>query len=167
MPPATPYTADLAGRDPIEAIGDTVARIEATTAIWTPADFERTYAPGKWNARQILTHLAQSELAFGMRARMALTVPNYTAQSFDQDLWMKRESELNGGAAASAYLSTSRMNLAFFEGLSEADLSIPFSHPDYGSLTVNWIVHQTAGHQIHHLKQLDAINHKQRSAGRV
>ena len=91
MPPATPYTADLAGRDPIEAIGDTVARIEAMTAIWTPADFERTYAPGKWNARQILTHLAQSELAFGMRARMALTVPNYTAQSFDQDLWMKRE----------------------------------------------------------------------------
>jgi len=46
-------------------------------------------------------------------------------------------------------------------------LSIPFSKPDYGSLTVNWIVHQTAGHQIHHLKQLDAINHKQRSAGRV
>jgi len=163
LPPVTPYTADLAGRDPIEAIGDTVARIDAMTATWTPADFERTYAPGKWNARQILTHLAQSELAFGMRARMALTVPNYAAQSFDQDLWMKRESELNGRAAASAYLSTSRMNLAFFEGLSELDLSTPFSHPEYGSLTVNWIVHQTAGHQIHHLKQLEEINHKQKS----
>ena len=166
LPPVTPYTADLAGRDPIEAIGDTVARIDAMTATWTPADFERTYAPGKWNARQILTHLAQSELAFGMRARMALTVPNYAAQSFDQDLWMKRESELNGRAAASAYLSTSRMNLAFFEGLSELDLSTPFSHPEYGSLTVNWIVHQTAGHQIHHRKQLEEINHKQRSGTR-
>ena len=52
------------------------------------------------------------------------------------------------------------LNLAFFDGLSEADLATPFSHPEYGSLTVSWILHQTAGHQIHHLKQLDAINHR-------
>ena len=91
---------------------------------------------------------------------MALTTPDYTAQSFDQNLWMQRESELNGRAAANAYLSNGRMNLAFFEGLSESDLSTPFSHPEYGSLTVDWILHQTAGHQIHHLRQLEEINHK-------
>jgi hypothetical protein len=155
MAPVTPYTADLAGRDPIEAIGDVIARVEAMTAKWTPADFERSYAPGKWNARQILTHLAQSELAFGTRARMALTMPGYAAQSFDQDLWMQRESGLDGRSAANAYLSTSRMNQAFFKTLSDADLSTPFSHPEYGSLTVDWIRHHTAGHQIHHLKQLE------------
>jgi DinB family protein len=160
MAPLTPYTPDLAGRDPLEAIGDTIARIEAMTAHWTPAEFERTYAPQKWSARQILTHLAHSELAFGTRARMALTTRDYAAQSFDQDLWMAREADLNGRAAANAYLSMSRMNMALFEGLSEADLLTPFSHPEYGSLTVNWILHQTAGHQIHHLKQLDEINHK-------
>lgn len=158
MPPLTPYTADLAGRNPLEAIGDTIARIEAMTATWTPADFERAYAPGKWKARQILTHLAHSELAFGTRARMALTTGNYAAQSFDQDLWIAREGALNGRAAANAYLSAGRMNMAFFETLSEADLSTAFSHPEYGSLTVNWILHQTAGHQIHHLKQLEVIN---------
>jgi hypothetical protein len=160
MTPVTPYTPVLAGRDPIEAIGDTIARIEAMTATWTPAEFERTYAPGKWSARQILTHLAQSELAFGTRVRMALSVPNYTAQPFDQDQWMARESDLNGRAAATAYLATGRMNMAFFEGLSEVDLATAFSHPEYGSLTVSWILHQTAGHQIHHLKQLEEINHK-------
>ena len=158
MVPTTPYTADLAGRDPIQAIGDVIARIESITAKWAPADFERSYALGKWNARQILTHLAQSELAFGTRARMALTVSGYAAQSFDQDLWMKRESGLDGRSAANAYLSTSRMNRAFFETLSEADLSTAFSHPEYGSLTVDWIRHQTAGHQLHHLKQLEEIN---------
>jgi hypothetical protein len=158
MAPLTPYTADLAGRDPIEAIGDTIARIEAMTAKWTPAEFERTSAPGKWSARQILTHLAHSELAFGTRARMALTTKDYAAQSFDQDLWMVRESDLSGVAAANAYLATSRMNVALFETLSEADLSTHFSHPEYVSLTVSWILHQTAGHQIHHLKQLEEIN---------
>ncbi len=158
MPPQTPYTADLAGRDPIEAIGDCLARIAAMTANWTPAEFERSYAPGKWRARQILTHLAQSELAFGMRARMALTVPNYAAQSFDQDLWMARESELDGRAATNAYLAAGRMTLALFERLSDADRQTPLTHPDYGTLVVDWIIHQTAGHQIHHLKQLEQIN---------
>ena len=157
MAPTTPYTADLASRNPIEAIGETITRIDAITAPWTPEDFERSYAPGKWNARQILTHLAHSEIAFGMRARMALTVPNYTAQSFDQDLWMTRESDLNGRAARDAYLSTGRMNLALFKGLSKAELSTSFSHPEYGALSVDWILHQTAGHQIHHLKQLEQI----------
>jgi hypothetical protein len=159
MAPTTPYTADLDGRDPIEAIGDTLARIDAMTSGWTPADFERSYAAGKWSARQILTHLAQAELALGMRARMAVTIANYTAQPFDQDLWMAHESGLSGRAAADAYLATGRMNLSFFERLSAAELATPFSHPEYGALTINWILHQTAGHQIHHLRQLEQINH--------
>ena len=37
---------------------------------------------------------------------------------------------------------------------------VTLSHPEYGSLTVDWIIHQTAGHQIHHLKQLEQIHHK-------
>src|SRR6266513_2220361 len=114
MPPITLYTADLAGRDPLEAIGDTTARIEAMTAEWTPQQFERTYAPGKWSARQILTHLAQTELALGARARMALATPGYAAQSFDQDQWMARESHLAGEAALPAFVAIARMNAGLF-----------------------------------------------------
>ena len=106
MRPTTPYTSNLGDRDPIEAMRDTAARVEAITAGWTSHDFDRTYAPGKWSARQILTHLAQTELALGTRARMALSTPHYVAQPFEQDAW---------------------------------------------------IVHQMAGHQIHHLSQLQAI----------
>ena len=31
--------------------------------------FDRPYAPGKWTARQVLIHLAQTELALGTRTR--------------------------------------------------------------------------------------------------
>src|SRR5215831_16957834 len=127
--PTTPYTRYLGERDPLAAMRDTLDRVAAVLDGWPANRFERSYAPGKWNARQILTHLAQVEMAFGTRMRMALTVSGYDAQSFDQDLWMKRESGLDGRSAADAYLSTSRMNRAFFETLSEADLSTPFSHP--------------------------------------
>jgi hypothetical protein len=49
------------------------------------------------------------------------------------------------------------MNRAFFAGLSPADLATTLSHPEYGALTVDWILHQLAGHQIHHLAQLEQI----------
>jgi uncharacterized damage-inducible protein DinB len=157
MPPQTPYTNDLAGREPIAALRETTARISTLARAWSPADFERSYAPGKWSARQILTHLAQTELALGTRARMALATPGYVAQSFDQDQWMTRESRLSGHAAAAAFVAVASMNVELFAALSPADREIPLSHPEYGELTVDWIIHQMAGHQIHHLRQLESI----------
>ena len=158
MPPQTPYSDDLAGRDPIAAMHDTTSRIGVVAGAWSPADFERSYAPGKWSARQILTHLAQTELALGTRARMALTTPDYVAQPFDQDTWIARESTTSGRDALDAFLALAAMNRALFASLSPADRATPLSHPEYGSLTVDWILHQMAGHQIHHLKQLEEIS---------
>ena len=88
---------------------------------------------------------------------MAVATPDYTAQAFDQDQWMSRESGLGGREAADALAATNAMNRAFFQGLSPADRATPFSHPEYGALTVDWIIHQMAGHHIHHLKQLEEI----------
>ena len=167
MPPQTPYTADLDNREPIAAMRDSTARVRAVVGDWRPDQFERGYAPGKWTARQILTHLAQSELALGYRARMALTTPGYAAQSFDQDAWMSLEAGgaagpighggLSGHDALDAFLGTAAMNVALFASLSETDRAVSLSHPEYGPLTVDWILHQMAGHQIHHLKQLEVI----------
>ena len=136
---------------------ETAARIRAVVGDWRPEQFDRSYAPGKWTARQILTHLAQSEVALGYRARMALTTPGYTAQSFDQDVWMAREPATSGHDALDAFLGMAAMNIALFASLSEVDRASALSHPEYGSLTVDWIIHQMAGHQIHHCRQLEQI----------
>ena len=156
-PPTTPYTSDLGDRDPLAVIPDTRDRVRALTSGWGPDRFERSYAPGKWSARQILTHLAQTELALGTRARMALTTPNYAAQAFNQDEWMAKEQQLAGKDALDALLALMTMNRTFFDGLSAEDLATTLSHPEYGALTVEWILNQLAGHQIHHLAQLEQI----------
>ena len=154
---ANPYAADLNGREPVSAMRDAVNRIGSLVANWTPAQFERTYAPGKWTARQILSHLAQTELALGTRARMALATPNYTSQAFDQDRWMARETSLGGREAAAALVATNAMNQALFSSLSASDRATPFTHPEYGALNVDWLMQQMAGHLIHHLHQLETI----------
>jgi len=157
MAPKTPYTDDLAGRDPIEAMRETFPRFRSLLSGWSPDDFERTYAPGKWSARLVLIHLAQMEIALGTRARLALTTPGYVAQPFDQDKWMAREGTLGAREALDALLAAGAMNAAFFASLSAADRAIEFKHPEYGAISIDWLVHQMAGHQIHHLRQLERI----------
>jgi DinB superfamily len=154
MPPTTPYSGALGDRDPVAAMGESMTRLRVVAGAWTPAQFERPYAPGKWTARQILIHLAQTELALGARARMALTTPNYSAQPFDQDIWMARESSLDGHDALGALLALNVMNRVLFASLTPAERALSFAHPEYGVLTVDWVIHQMAGHHLHHLKQL-------------
>ena len=156
MTPQTPYSADLGTRDPIEAIRETLGRFGEFSS-WSDADFERAYAPGKWSAREVLVHLAQMELAFGTRARLALTTPDYAAQSFDQDRWMAREPMLGGRDALAALIGAGTMNAALFASLSAADRQTTFTHPEYGAISIDWLIHQAAGHQIHHLRQLESI----------
>ena len=153
----TPYTKHLGDREPIASMRETSERIRAITDLWSPPQFERTYAPGKWAARQILTHLAETEMALGYRVRMALCSPGYVAQPFDQDAWIVKESRMTGAEAAAARFALRQMNLSLFAALPAAERQTRFTHPEYGALTVDWVIHQMAGHDLNHLRQLETI----------
>ncbi len=157
MTPNTPYSAYLGDREPIASMRDTSERIRALTDGWSRPQFERTYAPGKWTARQILTHLAETEMALGYRVRMALCSPGYVAQPFDQDAWIVKESRTTGAEAAAARFALRQMNLSLFAALSAAERQTPFTHPESGALTVDWVIHQMAGHDLNHVQQLETI----------
>jgi DinB superfamily len=156
--PPNPYGADLGDREPLDALGHTPGKIQALVNSWTDVQFERSYAPGKWTARQILVHLAQTELALTTRARFALTEDGYTAQAFSQGVWMPIDDRTSAKVALDAYVSLRRMNLEMWRRLTPDQRARRFSHPEYGTLTVWWIAAQMAGHDIHHLKQLASIS---------
>ena len=155
--PNTPYSPHLDGRDPLVVMRETIPALATHVQGWTPDQFDRPIAPGKWTVRQVLTHLAQTEMALGTRARMALTRPHFVAQSFDQDRWLARETFLSGADAVQAFVLLANLNLGLYASLSEADRQIALNHDEYGPMTVDWIIHQEAGHQVHHLKQLKPL----------
>jgi hypothetical protein len=152
-----PYAEDLGGADPLESLAETSRRIEAIVAGWTPEMFERSYAPGKWSARQLLTHLVHAEMIFGERIRFALTKPDFVVVPFDQDEWMKIENTIDGPSGLAAYLGLRRMNLAFFRSLTPDQRGHQFRHPERGLISVEWILVALAGHDRHHLPQFEAI----------
>jgi len=160
MTVANPYGHDLGDRDPLAALADTPWKIRAVVDPWTDDDFESTYAPGKWSFRQVLIHLVQTEIALTARARFALSEPNYAAQAFSQDEWMAVDNSASARAALESYLALRTFNLALWRALSTAQLDRPFTHPEYGALTVGWIMAQMAGHDIHHLKQFELARGK-------
>lgn len=152
-----PYADDLGGLDPLRALSETPQRIRALVEKWPADRWERSYAPGKWSARRVLVHLAQTELALTTRARFAASQDGYAAQAFNQDAWLELDDHADGPTALDAYTALRRLNIAMFTGLSPAQRRRTFSHPEYGDLTPEWIAAQLAGHDIHHLKQLERI----------
>ena len=152
-----PYADDLGSREPLEALADTPQKIHALAASWPADRWERSYAPGKWSARRVLIHLAQTELALTTRVRFAASQDGYVAQPFDQDAWLAVDDHADGPAALGAYVALRRLNVAMFKGLSAAQRQRTFTHPEYGPLNADWVAAQLAGHDIHHLKQLEQI----------
>lgn len=149
-----PYAADLGSRDPLAALAETPEQIRAAVDDWSEAQFERSYAPGKWSIRLVLIHLAQTELALTTRVRFALSQPGYTAQAFNQDDWIPIDASCGARTALEAYAALRRFNMMMFRSLTPAQRNQTFAHPEYGTLTVDWVVNQIAGHDIHHLKQI-------------
>ena len=157
MAQKNPYAAALGSTDPLKALADTPRRIRKLLDTWSAKQWERTYAPGKWSARRVLIHMAQTELALTTRVRFAASQEGYTAQSFDQDAWLMLDDHADGPTALDAYTALRRLNLAMFKGLTPAQRARPFTHPEFGKLTPDWVAAQLAGHDIHHLEQLKQI----------
>lgn len=152
-----PYAKNLAGRDPLEVLSSTPDRFRRLIDALGPEGLGQSYAPGKWNVIQIVSHLAQVELAFGFRFRQTLTIDNFTVQPFDQDKWMEREPLSDGTLELNAFLGLREWNLQLFRSFSPADLDRPLSHPERGRMKLREMLETIAGHDLNHFEQLESI----------
>ena len=75
---------------------------------------------------------------------MALTVPNYTAQSFDQDDWLAKEHE--GGRDAALSFATLKDERRLFSQLASGSTADAVT-PEYGA-SPSIGIHHMAGHQF-------------------
>ena len=70
------------------------------------------------------------------------------------------KTTLDARTALNAYVALRKMNVALFRRLTPEQREREFTHPEYGSLNVWWVVNQIAGHDIHHLKHFEMIGRK-------
>jgi uncharacterized damage-inducible protein DinB len=152
-----PYGDDLGDRDPRKALRETPVAVRRAVERLGREGLDRSLAPGKWTAAEILVHLAQVETIFQARLRLALATPGVEVQSFDQDVFMRTGGTSDGRAALEAYVALRGFTLPLIERLDEHSLAQRMRHPEYGELSVAWLLSWCAGHERRHLAQLEQL----------
>src|SRR5579863_8757608 len=152
-----PYASWLDGNDPREVIRATPGRLELSLKDSSPEALNRSPAPGKWSVREILCHLADTEVVFAFRLRQALAEDHHVIQPFDQDKWAKTYAHYDAQAAAAVFSVVRQWNLALIGTLKPEALARTLNHPERGDMTLQTVVETMAGHDLNHLRQIDAI----------
>lgn len=152
-----PYASFIGNREPLEVIGATATRLGAAVQSHGAEKLNRAPAPGKWSVREILCHLADSEIVFAFRLRQSLAEDHHVIQPFDQDHWAAAYETYDAPAAVAVFSAVRRWNLAFISGLKTEALAKTLNHPERGDMTLQTVIETMAGHDLNHLRQIDAI----------
>ena len=152
-----PYAALLADQDPATVMAATPGRLAQVLAQLSSAQVEHRPAPGKWNVREVVAHLADCEIAWSWRLRYAYEKQGALMQPFAQDPWARIYQVYTLGQAQTTFAALRAWNLAFFTGLTEADKARPVAHSEQPSMTLWTIARIAAGHDLHHLAALERL----------
>lgn len=152
-----PYASYLESRDPLEAMRATPVQLENLVQSLGPEKLELTPAPGKWSVRDILSHLADCELVFAFRMRQAVAADHPVVQPFDQDQWAATYGHYDARVALNVFSAIRQWNLEFLGGLAPADFERTLTHPERGEMTLRIVTETIAGHDLNHLRQVEAF----------
>ena len=139
----------------LEEIDSYTTRLREVVDSLGDEDLNKTYRDGSWTVRQLVHHVADSQLALYERLKMALTEYQPTVSEFDQDKW--------------AYLPDNRLpvesSIRMLEGLNGrivalgnyvtgAQLDRVFIHETDGEIRVAETLAKLSWHEEHHLAHI-------------
>ncbi len=152
-----PYAAALGDRDPEKVIAKTPRKLMRLMDDLSDKQIEERPAPGKWNLRETIAHMADCEIAWAWRLRQAMAESHAVTTPFDQDDWAKCYKVYSLAEALGMFKALRKWNIAFIGGLKEKDKRKPVTHPERGEETLWTIVEIMGGHDLHHLAALEKL----------
>ena len=109
----------LGDHDPVQILEQTPAALRRLLDTVPPEAVGRPEAPGKWSIREVVQHLADSELVGGFRLRMVMAHDRPSLTGYDQDLWASRlrYSDVDVQDAVEQFTALRRANVRLWAGL--------------------------------------------------
>jgi hypothetical protein len=154
MSQENPYDKYLDGR-PLEAILEsTSGALASALAAISPEKHSAPIAPGKWSPAEIVSHLADCEIAFGWRLRQILAEDFPLLQPFDQEKWAATYGGITSANALAAFAALRAWNVQLIRKALPAAADRAGTHPERGRTTFQTVVETMAGHDLNHLGQL-------------
>jgi|SRR5215211_2898906 len=111
--------------------------------------------PGKWSAREIVHHLADSEMTAAVRLRLLLATDRPTIHGYDQDEFSRRlHYDRPHEASLEAFRYARECTAQLLERLSEADWLREGTHTEAGSFGVEKWLRIYSEHAHRHARQI-------------
>lgn len=135
-------------RDGYAAVAEALLRI-------TPEELDARQAPGRWSAREIVHHLADSEMTSAIRLRRLLAEDRPAIQGYDQDEFARRlryDRPYETSLELFKYVRLS--NAELLERLEPADWLREGTHSESGRYTVETWLTIYAQHAHRHARQI-------------
>ena len=119
-------------------------------------DLDAHPAPGKWSAREIVHHLADSEMTSAVRLRLLIAsdkpqILGYDQEEFARNLYYDRPIE----ASLDAFKAARRTTGEILERMTDADWArAAGTHTEHGRFTAERWLELTARHAHAHAEQI-------------
>jgi len=112
-------------------------------------------APGKWSAREIVHHLADSEMASAIRLRRLIAEDRPVIQGYDQDEYARRlYYQRPIQASLDAFRAARETTAQLLERMTEAEWAREGTHSESGRYTVERWLEIYADHAHNHADQI-------------
>ncbi|WP_436855878.1 YfiT family bacillithiol transferase [Staphylococcus caeli] len=130
-------------------------RLRSTVEGLNEDELNKTYREGSWNIRQLVHHIADSQLNMYQRLKLALTDNNPTVPAFIQDEWAKLpDSELPVESSIRLLEGINERIVAIGENLNQDQLPRTFTLKDSGEISVATKIAKLSWHENHHLEHI-------------
>ena len=145
--------------DALEVFRRGPATLKAAIADLTPAELDFVPAPGKWTIRQLVRHLADTEIVAGMRLRHIVAEDKPFLVPFDQDKWADnldyKSADPDEALVMFRVLRDDTARL--LASLPPAAFERVGSHPERGDRTLLSFVELFGNHVIKHVEHIRSI----------
>lgn len=130
-------------------------RLRETVGSLSEEELNETYREGSWTVRQLVHHIADSQLNMYQRLKLALTDENPIVPAFDEEKWaIQPDTKLPVESSIKMLEGINERIVFLGQSLTEEHFNRSFTHQINGKITVATKVAKLAWHEEHHLAHI-------------
>ena len=121
----------------------------------TDEELDGRPARGKWSAREVVHHLADSEMTAAIRARLLVAIDRPQIVGFDQDEFARRlHYDRPIEASLETFKAARRSTAELLQRLTDAEWAREGTHTEHGRYTLERWLEIYAAHAHKHAEQI-------------
>lgn len=144
-------------------LAEAPSKLRAAVAGLSDLQLDTPYREGGWTVRQVVHHLADAQLNWYIRPKLAVTEETPITKPYAEQLWAEladaRRSPIE--ASLQIYEGVTARWCYFMNALSPDEWSRKFTNPEWGTLSVEDTLRGMAWHARHHTAHITELRRRE------